>query len=87
MNRPVAINPAMDSLQTSASSPAVTKTPLAFGDFSRFHIRITHPIMLRLTERYADFSQTAYALHYRTDSVLINPATSVPPVVTLQTTY
>jgi len=87
LSYPVTINNAMDQLQTSAGSPAVARVPVAFGDFSRFHVRVVHPILLRLTQRYADYQQTMYALHYRTDSVLINPATSVPPVVTLQTVY
>jgi HK97 family phage major capsid protein len=87
LSYPVTINNAMDQLQTSVSSPTVTRTPLAFGAFDRFHVRIVHPVLLRLIERFADFQQVMYALHYRTDSVLVNPAPTVPPVVTLQTVY
>ncbi len=85
---PVVANNAMDQLQSTASSPTVTKTPLAFGDFSRFHVRLVHPILNKHTERYADYQQTVFSLAYRVDSVLIDPtAGSVPPVCTLQTTY
>jgi HK97 family phage major capsid protein len=85
LSYPVTINNAMDQLQTSPGP--VTRTPLALGAFDRFHVRVVHPVMLRLTERFADFQQVMYALHYRTDSVLVNPAPTVPPVVTLQTVF
>jgi HK97 family phage major capsid protein len=87
LSYPVTINNAMDQLQTSVGTPAVTRTPLAMGAFDRFHVRVVHPVLLRLVERFADYQQTMYALHYRTDSALINPAPTVPPVVTCQTVF
>ena len=81
------MNNAIYQLQTSASSPTVIRTPIAFGNFENLHVRVVHPILLRLTERFADFHQVMFMLNYRADSVLINPATSIPPVVTMQTVY
>ena len=84
---PVAIAPAMDSLQANASSPAVTKVPIAFGDTSYFKIRFVQPTMIRLSTLYAASFQTGFLLIWRVDSALVDGASSNRAVVTLQTTY
>lgn len=88
LSYPVTINNAMAQLQTAPSTPAVTNVTVALGAFDRFHVRVVRPILMRLTERYAEYGQTMFALHYRADAVLVDPtAGSLSPVVTLQNTY
>ncbi|QHV99219.1 phage major capsid protein [Spirosoma endbachense] len=46
---------------------------VGFGDFSKYIIRnVASPLIIRLTERFAEFNQTAYVGFMRTDAKLIN---------------
>ncbi|UFH52558.1 phage major capsid protein [Spirosoma sp. KNUC1025] len=46
---------------------------VGFGDFSKYIIRnVAQPLIIRLTERFAEFNQTAYVGFMRTDARLIN---------------
>jgi hypothetical protein len=59
----------MTSLQTTASSPAVTSTTVIFGDLELHGIRRVKQLsVLRLTERFADFGQVAFLSFLRLDS-------------------
>ena len=67
------LNPYMDTLQTTASSPAATKTTMLFGDFSRFVIRrVLDLSIVRLNELYAVNAQVGFIGYARYDSNLID---------------
>jgi HK97 family phage major capsid protein len=84
---PVVLSPAMDQLQASPSSPTVTKTTVAFGDFSYFKIRLCTPGLRMFFEPYILNFETLYVLYFRTDSALVDGASSNRAIVTLQNTY
>jgi HK97 family phage major capsid protein len=67
---PLLINNALDSIQTIASSPTVTKTVALFGDFKQFRVRRVRPVIYRLSERFAEFGITAFLMLGRYDSAL-----------------
>ena len=67
LGKPYFVNNAM------ASSLATENAVIAFGDWSRFVVRIVNNFSLRvLTERYAEFDQTAWLGLARMDSRLLN---------------
>jgi HK97 family phage major capsid protein len=69
LGKPFFINQAMSS--TSATGDKI----MAYGDFSKFNIRIVNDFTLRaLSERYAEFDQTAWFGLMRCDSFLENTA-------------
>ncbi len=84
---PVTPAPSMDQLQAAASSPTVTKVPLAFGDVSYFKIRLVQPTLIRLATLYAVNFQTGFLLNWRTDSALVDGASTNRAIVTAQTIY
>jgi HK97 family phage major capsid protein len=50
---------------------------ILFGDFKHYKIRyVGNPVLLRLTERYAELLQTGFIALQRLDSVLIKPNTT-----------
>jgi len=80
---PVSINNSMDQLQTQAGSPPVTKTPLAFGDFSQYTVRRAAVWVQRLQQRFADFGQFGFQSFMRVDGALMQASA----IKTLQTVY
>lgn len=65
------------------AAPAAGVRSVAFGDFSKFLIRdVANPQMRRLTERYADFDQTAYVVFTRHDSVVLDAGTNPIQILT-----
>jgi HK97 family phage major capsid protein len=67
LGKPYFVNNAM------ASTLATENAIIAFGDWSRFVVRIVNNFSLRvLTERYAEFDQTAWLGLARMDSRLLN---------------
>ncbi|WP_420150192.1 phage major capsid protein [Spirosoma sp.] len=49
------------------------KKSVGFGDFSKYIIRnVAQPLIIRLTERFAEYNQTAYVGFMRTDARLLN---------------
>ena len=65
LGKPYFLNQAMSS--TSATGDKI----IAYGDWSKFNVRIVNDITLKvLTERYAEFDQSAYFSLMRTDSFL-----------------
>jgi HK97 family phage major capsid protein len=67
LGKPYFVNNAM------ASTLATENAVIAFGDWSRFVVRIVNNFTLRvLTERYAEFDQTAWLGLARMDSKLLN---------------
>lgn len=81
---PVALNTAMDVLQTSASSPAVNRTPVALGDFGYFKVRRATPILYRKVEQYITQGVVAFFMIWRVDSSPISVANAIQ---TIQTTF
>jgi HK97 family phage major capsid protein len=86
---PLLTNNYMGTLQTQASSPTVTVNSVLFGDFKRLIVRRVRDMsLLVLTERFADFGQTAFLGFARYDS---SPAFagsgSVFPFGLLQNTF
>lgn len=80
------LNPYMASLQTQASSPAVTNTTLLFGRFDKYLIRrVKEMSILRLEERFADYGQIAFIGFARYDANLLDAGTH--PIVSLVNTY
>jgi HK97 family phage major capsid protein len=67
LNYEVVTNPAMDQLQTVASSPVVTVRPIAFADWSRFTIRMCPLALVRFEERFAELFQIAFIAYCRAD--------------------
>jgi HK97 family phage major capsid protein len=64
------------AINQSMASIATTAKTVAFGDFSKFMIRDAGtPLILRLSERYADYNQTAFVMFTRHDSVLVDAGT------------
>lgn len=72
---PIAINQDMPTMAANAK-------PIAFGDFSRYLIRIGAPQIMRLGERYADALQIGFHAIERIDGNLANA--SAGPVKVLQ---
>lgn len=64
------VNQDMASVEASAKS-------VLFGDMSKFIVRdVSEMIMLRLTERYADYGQVGFLVFSRHDSELIDAGTN-----------
>jgi HK97 family phage major capsid protein len=85
-NYPVVVNPNMAQLQATASSPAVTNTTLAFGDFSKYVIRVVAPpTLVMLDQRFIDQGMYAYSLWIRMDGSLIDGGGGA--IKTLQNVY
>jgi len=86
----VCLNNAMDQLQTSASSPPVTRNVIAFGPLKKYVARrVKDMSMLVLRERFADYGQLAYLLFTRWDGNLLNAAqeSAQSPIALLQTNF
>lgn len=83
----ILLNPNLDQLQSNASSPAITRNTVAFGDWSKYVIRRAAPMMLRLTERYIDYGQVAFVMIWRIDGNLIDGSAANRAVVLLQNVY
>ena len=65
------------------ASPAASAKSVAFGDMSKYFIRrVAGAQVMRLTERYADYNQTAFLAFQRWDGNLIDAGTR--PVKYLQ---
>jgi HK97 family phage major capsid protein len=73
----------MDQLQTQAGSPPVTKTPIAFGDFSQYVTRRRAMTIVRLPERFADAFQIGLLGWWRVDGALLQPSA----IKTMNTVY
>jgi HK97 family phage major capsid protein len=64
------------ALDQNIPKPASTTKSIYFGDFSKFIIRdVTGGLLLRLTERYADYLQVGFLLFSRHDSILLDAGT------------
>ena len=71
-------------INQSMASMATTTKPIAFGAFSKFLIRDSGtPLILRLSERYADFNQTAFVMFTRHDSAVIDAGTNPIKFITM----
>jgi HK97 family phage major capsid protein len=84
---PVVLSPQMDQLQTSPSSPVVTRTTVAFGDWSYYKIRLVTPTLMRMDQTFALNFQTAFVLFWRTDAALVDGASANRAIVTMQNVY
>jgi HK97 family phage major capsid protein len=81
-----AINNSMDSLQSSASSPTVTKNTVLFGALQKYVVRRVKSLsVLRLSERYADFGQVGFLGFFRFDGNLLDAGSH--PIAVLQNIY
>ena len=69
---PVAVNPAMDQLSTTPSSPPVIKKTVLFGDFAKYVVRRVRPVMVRLEECWGEYGQVGFILWQRFDGALID---------------
>jgi len=66
--------------------PAMTTglKPVAFGDFSKYFMRRVNGVqVLRLTERYADYNQTAFLAFQRWDGQLVDAGTHPVKYITM----
>jgi predicted phage gp36 major capsid-like protein len=80
------LNPYMATLQSTASSPAVTNTTIIFGDLTKYTIRrVKEMSILRLEERYADYGQVGFLAFARYDGNLLDAGTH--PVVSLVNSF
>jgi HK97 family phage major capsid protein len=71
----VGLDNAMDQLQSAASSPPVTKYPIAFGPLRKYLFRRVRDMSLMvLTERFSDYGQVAYIAFMRADGNLLSAA-------------
>jgi HK97 family phage major capsid protein len=84
-NKPIALNPNMDQLQTQVGSPPVTRKTLAFGDFSKYTARRTPALITRMAERFVTEGQIGFLMVQRYDGNLIDGAGGA--VKTLQNVY
>lgn len=81
---PATINGYQYEINDDVPAMATTAKAVAFGDFSNFLIRdVGTPSILRLSERYADFNQTAFVVFTRSDSEMINAGTNPVKVITM----
>ena len=63
---------------------ATTAKAIAFGDFSNFIIRdVGSPVIMRLSERYADYNQTAFVVFTRSDSAMMDAGTNPVKYITM----
>jgi HK97 family phage major capsid protein len=71
-----AINNDMDQLQTSPTSPVVSRKTVIFGPLKMYMIRrVKEMSVIRLEERFADFGQVAFLAFYRGDGNLLDAGT------------
>ena len=68
----VVVNNNMDQLQTIASSPAVTRSTVLFGDFGQWTTRRTPLMVYTLNERFAEFGVVAFFATQRYDGGLLD---------------
>lgn len=67
---PYVVNQSMPTMEASAKS-------ILYGDFSKFMLRdVTDVMMLRLTERYADYLQVGFLAFQRHDADLLDAGTN-----------
>ncbi len=86
----VALNNAMDQLQTQASSPAISRYTMAFGPMKKYLVRRVKDLSLMvLRERFMDYGQLAYIAWMRVDGNLLNAAAEAAqsPISLLANTY
>jgi HK97 family phage major capsid protein len=81
----VHISPSLDSLQSVASSPQITRKPILFGDLSYYKVRLAPGVLLRLEERFGEFDEVAFVLIQRLDGNLLDGGGGA--VKTLLTVY
>jgi HK97 family phage major capsid protein len=67
LNHEIITNPAMDTLQATASSPPITRKPMVFADFSKYTIRRCPMVLWKLEERWAEFFQVGFLAMIRAD--------------------
>ena len=67
LNHEIVTNPAMDTLQATASSPQVSRKPIAFADFNKYTIRRAPMVLWKLEERFAEFYQVGFLAMVRAD--------------------
>lgn len=80
------INNDMDQLQTSPTSPLVTRNTVLFGAMKKYMVRRVRALsVLRLSERFADFGQVAFLGFFRFDGNLVDAGTH--PVAVLQNAF
>ena len=76
LGRPYVLNDDMDDMATGIKS-------IVYGDFSKYKVRrVSGGQLLRLSERYADYNQTAFILFRRADGRLLDAGTN--PLKVLQ---
>lgn len=69
LGKPYSINQSMATMAANAKS-------ILFGDFSSYMIRrVNGAILMRLTERYADYGQVGFILWQRADGALLDAGT------------
>lgn len=65
------------AVNQSMASIATGNKAVAFGNFSKFMIRDSGtPLILRLSERFAEYNQTAFLMFTRHDSVVLDAGTA-----------
>lgn len=67
-------NAYLDTYPTTAGSPAVSYPVVAFGDWSKFKIRIAPLLVLRFTELpgYVEYGKVGFATHMRFDCNVVD---------------
>ena len=80
---PATINGYNYVINDDVAAMATTAKSIAFGDFSKFLIRdVGAPVVMRLSERYADYNQTAFVVFTRSDSAMIDAGTNPVKYIT-----
>jgi HK97 family phage major capsid protein len=86
----VALNNAMDQLQSTPSSPKVTRYTMAFGPMKKYLVRKVKDLSLMvLRERFMDYGLLAYIAWMRVDGNLLSGAQEAAqaPLALLSNTY
>jgi HK97 family phage major capsid protein len=83
LNFKILPNPQMDVLQTTASSPQVTRRVLAFGAWDRYQVRLTPMWISRLTQRFAEVGQVAFLAWVRCDGNIVDSGSPIKYLTTV----
>lgn len=81
--KPVVLNQSLPNLTASGGTLAVGYSPIMFGAWDSYWLRDAgSPRMVRLTERYADYNQTAFILFRRVAGQYLNAGTN--PIIAFE---
>ena len=64
----------MDQLPSLPSSPTVTKKTVLFGQVRKYLIRAAPMLLMRLSQRFADFGQVGFLAWWRVDGQPLDAA-------------